>query len=667
MTQEKDSKDKISGLRKRAEESVDRNVSDTGDITALSPDEVQRMVHELRVHQIELEMQNEDLRQAQVKLEELKDRYLDLYDFAPVGYVTVNDKGLILEANLTAVRLLGVERQTLISRPFSRFVCKEFGDAYYLYLQKVFETQSQHTSETKLVREDGAQFFAQLESVAEQDESGEFSRCRTMVSDITDRKEAEDELLKSVALLKEAQRTANIGHWELDHPDGTPTWSEEIFHIFGLDPAKGEPSFAAHRDIIHPEDWELLDRSVRELSSQGEHFDIEFRLIHKDKNIHWMHAVGYPTKNDAGEVIRLFGTAQDITKRKQVEDLLRQSEERNRFLAEVIENSSQPFGVGYPDGRLGIVNRAFCDLTGYSEEELRQLEWNLTLTPPEWLESEMQHLAELERTGKPVRYEKEYIRKDGTRVPIELLVHVVRGETGEPLHYQSFLTDLTDRKKSEDALRESENRFRSMFQNHDAAMLLIDPKSGQIMDANRSAQRFYGYQMPELLGMSIQQINALSPDEIARERQKAMSRERSHFIFPHRLANGDVRTVDVHSSPIDLEGQRILFSIVYDITDRKKAEEALKESEQRYRAVIDNVEIGISLLNSKMEIVAVNNAMKKNFPHVRPGCGQICYEQYNDPPNPEPCSYCPCVLTLQDGEVHEAITETPSGRETRVL
>ena len=123
MAQEKDSEGKFSRLRTRAEETLSRKPSDMEDISALSPEEVQRLVHELRVHQIELEMQNEDLRQAQVKLEELKDRYLDLYDFAPVGYVTLNEKGLILEANLTAVRLLGVERQSLMKMFFSRFVC----------------------------------------------------------------------------------------------------------------------------------------------------------------------------------------------------------------------------------------------------------------------------------------------------------------------------------------------------------------------------------------------------------------------------------------------------------------------------------------------------------------------------------------------------------------
>ena len=93
----------------------------------------------------------------------------------------------------------------------------------------------------------------------------------------------------------------------------------------------------------------------------------------------------------------------------------------------------------------------------------------MALTPPEWRESEMQHLTELERTGKPVRYQKEYIRKDGTRVPIELLVHVVRGETGEPLHYQSFLTDLTDRKQAEDKLR----RYMALLEMQDKAHKMV--------------------------------------------------------------------------------------------------------------------------------------------------------------------------------------------------
>ncbi|MEI9478694.1 MAG: PAS domain-containing protein, partial [Deltaproteobacteria bacterium] len=188
MTQEKDSNDTFSALRSQAEELLRSASLDQEDFSPLSPDEVQKLAHDLMVHQIELEMQNEELRQAQIKLEELKDKYLDLYDFAPVGYMTLNDRGLILEANLTTVQLLSMERTSLIKMFFSHFVCEEFTDTFYLYLQQVFESQSKQTCEIKLTRKDGTVFYAQLESIAVQDESGQFNRCRTVLSDMTDRK-----------------------------------------------------------------------------------------------------------------------------------------------------------------------------------------------------------------------------------------------------------------------------------------------------------------------------------------------------------------------------------------------------------------------------------------------------------------------------------------------
>ncbi len=128
-------------------------------------------------------------------------------------------------------------------------------------------------------------------------------------------------------------------------------------------------------------------------------------------------------------------------------DEVLQSQKQNEFLANIVENSSQAFGVGYPDGRLGLTNKAFEQLTGYSSDELRSIDWSRTLTPPEWLEIEQKKLAELHDTGLPVRYEKEYVRKDGRRVPIELLVHLIRDADGTPLYYYSFITDITERKE----------------------------------------------------------------------------------------------------------------------------------------------------------------------------------------------------------------------------
>jgi PAS domain S-box-containing protein len=155
--------------------------------------------------------------------------------------------------------------------------------------------------------------------------------------------------------------------------------------------------------------------------------------------------------------LRIYGI--DITERKRAEEALRESIRRERLLAGSLEASEQPFGCGYPDGRLGICNRAYCELTGYSLEELQSVTWTTPLTPPEWIEKEAAALAELGRTGKPVRYEKEYVRKDGRRVPVELLVHAVRDEAGRVEYYYSFVTDITERRRIEEALRRSRDEL----------------------------------------------------------------------------------------------------------------------------------------------------------------------------------------------------------------
>ena len=125
----------------------------------------------------------------------------------------------------------------------------------------------------------------------------------------------------------------------------------------------------------------------------------------------------------------------------------RRSEEEAAFLGELLEGAEQPFAIGYPDGRLGRFNRAFVQLTGYSREELAAADWSQNLIPPEWRESKRAALKELESTGVPARFRIEYVRKNGTRVPIELLVHVKRDSQGRPLYYCAFLTDLSARKR----------------------------------------------------------------------------------------------------------------------------------------------------------------------------------------------------------------------------
>ena len=146
----KSNSDKAADLRLRAEDKA--KGAETEIQESLSPDDARRVFHELRVHQIELEMQNEELRRTQVELEAAWVRYFDLYDLAPVGYFTFSEQGLILQANLTAATLLGVARGDLVKLPVSRFILREDQDTFYRHRRKLFETGKPQACELRLVR-----------------------------------------------------------------------------------------------------------------------------------------------------------------------------------------------------------------------------------------------------------------------------------------------------------------------------------------------------------------------------------------------------------------------------------------------------------------------------------------------------------------------------------
>jgi PAS domain S-box-containing protein len=181
-----------SDLRRLAEEMAGANEAQPSKTP--SPEEAGRLLHELQVHQIELEMQNEELRRAQAELEASRTRYFDLYDLAPVGYFTVSEQGLILEANLTGAGLLGLARRDLTRQPISHYILPEDQDIFYRHRRQLLEAGTPRECELRMLRAEAAPFWARLESTVAQDgESGE-SVCRIVVSDIDARKQAEQAL-----------------------------------------------------------------------------------------------------------------------------------------------------------------------------------------------------------------------------------------------------------------------------------------------------------------------------------------------------------------------------------------------------------------------------------------------------------------------------------------
>ena len=186
-------------LRKRAEAMLHATRTD---IAGMGKENLQALVHELQVHQMELEIQNEELRLAQVELAHSRDRYSFLYDFAPVGYITVNAEGQILEANLTAATMLGAERRALLRGNLSSFVAREGQDIWYLHRQAVFSSEIKESCELPLHRADGTPRFVRLESIVLENQPDR--SCQIALIDVTERKQIEQALRESEGQLVNA-------------------------------------------------------------------------------------------------------------------------------------------------------------------------------------------------------------------------------------------------------------------------------------------------------------------------------------------------------------------------------------------------------------------------------------------------------------------------------
>lgn len=207
---------KAASLRKNAEGQLQKQKGES--LKDLSVQNVQSLVHELQVHQIELEMQNEELRSAQVLLEEARSKYSDLYEFAPVGYFTLDKKGLILDANLKCATLLGTGKSALLRTPFLRYVSRDEQDKYYFYRKNIFETKPQQSCELKMQKKDGAIFYVQLECMPVQGNKDTDIQLRIIMNEVTERRKMEETMKKLVhhdALTGLPNRTLFADHLNL--------------------------------------------------------------------------------------------------------------------------------------------------------------------------------------------------------------------------------------------------------------------------------------------------------------------------------------------------------------------------------------------------------------------------------------------------------------------
>ncbi|MFH0995044.1 MAG: PAS domain S-box protein [Pseudomonadota bacterium] len=359
-------------MRRQAEEKI---ALMTENPDALSPEETRQMLHELRVHQIELEMQNEELRLAHAELDAVRTRYFDIYELAPVGYFILSEKGLILEANLTAATLLGITRGALVKQPISRFIRKEDQDVYYLHYKQLFEAGTPQAYDLRMVKNEGATLWVHLATTVAQDSDGE-PVIRVVMSNITERKHAELVLQKSeenYRLLFHNINAAFSLHEIILDADGKPCdyrfldVNPEFEKITGL---KAEAITGKTILQTLPESEYYWTEIYGKVATTG--VSIHFENYNKELGKLYVVTACSP---EPGKVATIF---QDITDRKKAEEALRESEERFRSLAALA-----PAGIYLcnAEGRCQYANPRWCEMAGLSPEEALGDGWAKGLHP----------------------------------------------------------------------------------------------------------------------------------------------------------------------------------------------------------------------------------------------------------------------------------------------
>jgi len=310
----------------------------------LSEPDMLRLIHELEVHQIELEMQNEELVLAKENAELAEKKYTELYDFAPTGYLTLTSKGEIAGLNFMASRLLDKERSILIKKKFGFFVTENTRSGFNEFLKLIFTSKEKQICDVTIASESNLPIHVNIDGVISQNNE----QCFLTLTDITERvktKIALDESVEKYFItkkdLKKAQSVAHIGNWKWDFRTKEFIWSDEMFHIFGINrETYTEPLGEVIGKVVHPDDFHLVMPSENPELMQRK--PIEYRIILPDQSIRYIWEEAGETIHDAhGNPLLLTGIAQDITDRKLTEIENNRAKEAAELATKVAESATQ--------------------------------------------------------------------------------------------------------------------------------------------------------------------------------------------------------------------------------------------------------------------------------------------------------------------------------------
>lgn len=355
-------------------------------------------------------------------------------------------------------------------------------------------------------------------------------------------------------------------------------------------------------DEVHPEDREHVKAIFQELLATGELQRCEYRLILKDRSARYVEAQWSLIHESDSVPPFVLSVARIITKRKRAEEALRESV---KYFRALVENISDAIALV---NRYGIVLYASSStrrVIGYTFKEMVGNNIFELIHQDDLAYTMNEFKLLLEKPGRTTSIQFRMRHKDQSWRWMEGVANNLMLDPsvqGIVINYR----DITPRKKTDEELRETEERYKEMFHRHQAMQWFVDPETQRIVDANSAAAKFYGYSMNELKTMTVSQINTLPKSELDQLIKTAVEEKKNVFIFPHRLKSGEIRFVEIHSSPITIKGRKLLYSIIHDVTERKKADEALATEKERLLVTLRSIGEGVITTDTEGRVLLIN-------------------------------------------------------------
>ncbi|MEO6739046.1 MAG: PAS domain S-box protein [Chthoniobacteraceae bacterium] len=518
---------------------------------------------------------------AEKESPESEARFRAIFELAAVGVALVSKDGAWLDVNQRLCDIVGYTREELLGLTFQDITHPDDLDADLGHVRQMLAGDIRtYAMEKRYIRRGGGIVWIALTVSLVRETSGAPKYFISVIENITERKRTEEALRESEARLRMAVKAANIGLWDWDLQTNAVYFSPEWKSQIGYRGDELANRFEEWQGRVHPED---LDPVLRKLAAyfdnpQSPH-EVELRLRHKDGSYRWIYGQGDMLRDAAGKPVRMLGCHIDVTERKRAEEAVSESEARYRRIVDTAEE-----GVWTIDTqeKISFVNPKMARMLGYTVEEI--LGCRLYDFMDDEARAEAIEYVKRRKDGVTEQFDFRMRCKDGSVLWTLVATNPIHDASGTYAGTLAMLTDITERKAADAALRDSEVRYRQLFDANPHPMWVYDLESLRFLAVNAAAIAHYGYSREKFLAMTIKDIRP--PEDVpsliadVAAVTEGLSERRT---WRHRKQDGKLIHVETTSHVLDFDGRRAEVVLAHDITERLRSEARLLQAEDAER------------------------------------------------------------------------------------